>query len=134
MAHILGRMEKVSAPALLVVAVVLSFLASVGGSLLALRLDNPEIVVTERVVEFAPTRGPPVLAQDDLEALSVLYAEMTGEDEDSTLSLVHEIGGMVCEGTPSASAVLEGFGSNDISMNPDDFETFVEQVRAVCPD
>ena len=127
-------MEKVSAPALLAAAVVLSFLAALGGSLLALRLDSPEIVTTERVVEVVPTAAPPELAEDDLETLRALYVEMAGEDEDWTLNLIHEIGGMVCDGSPSASDVLRSFGPGDISMAPDDFEVFFEQVRAACPE
>ncbi len=111
----------------------LSFLSALGGAFLALRLDNPKVVVTERVVEVTPVTGPPELSEADLATLGRLYVEMTGEDQEWTLSLVHEISGRVCDGAPSAAEVLGSFGPDDISMSLDDFEVFVEQVRAACP-
>jgi hypothetical protein len=124
--------DKVSSPVLLAMAATLSFFSAFGGALLALALDSPEVVVTERVVEVAPAT-PPEISEADLFELRNLYVEMTGEDVRGSLGLVHEIGGRVCNGgAPSATEVLDSFGPDMISMNPVDFEAFVEQVRAVC--
>ncbi len=113
---------------------VLSFISALGGSLLALSIDNPEVVVTERVVEVEPSPALPELAPGDREAMVALYVDMAGEDDQWTEAVVDEIISQVCGGTPSPAAVFDNFAPGDISLTPDEFEVFIEQVRAVCPD
>lgn len=127
-------MEKLSPTGLLAAAVVLSFMAALGGALLALRLHEPDVIVTQRVVEVSSAERVAEPSEADLASLAVLYSEITGENEDWTFGLVDEIAGMVCEGERSATTIIESGLGPDISMQTDELQQFVDEVLAVCPE
>ena len=126
-------MRSPSGLSLVAAACVLSFLAALGGAWLALTLDEPDVVITERVIEVRPIQNTAEISPDDLEALRLIYVETTGIDATWTLGLVHEIAGSVCDEEQSADQLLASPLQADITMRPGDLESFVDEVRAVCP-
>ena len=129
-------MTRTSVVGLVIVGCVLSFLSALGGALLALSLDEPEIVETEYVVEV-PQPDPVIEPTEEaLDTLTQRYVELGGRDDEWTRSLVHEIGGHVCESetNPSVADLLDSGLGSDISLAEEDLELFLQEVRAACPE
>ena len=127
----------ISRGGLVALACALSLVSGLAGGLLALALDDPDVVITERVVEVAAPAGaseaPTELSPGDVEQLRLSYVAITGEDEAWTTGLVHEIGGSVCEGGQTAADLLAGPLGRDITMEQADLEDFVDEVLLACP-
>ncbi len=107
--------------------VALCFLSGVTGGWVALALYEPEVLVTERVVEVLPP--PPDLDPhpDDLADLTRLYAELAGVEAKWTGDLVHELAGVACNNPYTLATDIESLSEDPaITVSASILENFVE--------
>lgn len=118
---------------LLGLGVGLCFISAFAGALLALAIDAPDVVVTERVVEVAP---PPPDLSPPLEASNALradYVERTGTEEEWASVVVEEIAGGVCNGHEALSTLAENYESDPaIVLGGSELLEFMSQVQSAC--
>jgi hypothetical protein len=121
-------------PRLLIgIGVVLCFVAAFAGALLALAIDDPDVVVTERVVEVAPP--PPDLSPppEAFDALRTDYVQRTGTEEEWASAIVEEIAGTVCNDHGPLSDLAERFESDPaIVLSGSELLEFMAQVQPLC--
>lgn len=111
----------------------LCFIAAFAGALLALAIDDPDIVVTERVVEVAPP--PPDLSPppEAFDALRADYVERTGIEDEWTTAVVEEIAGGVCDGHYPLPTLAEYYESDPgIVLGGSELLDFMTQVQSAC--
>lgn len=110
------------------------FSAILGGVIaLALFREDPQVVVREVRVEVEPSEPPLSPSRENVLLLAERYVEIAGVEEDWTVSLVEEIGAMVCNDGYSGAQVMQEIGP-DIGVNQIDLDAFVKEVSATCPD
>lgn len=124
-------MNNLSGGVLIGIGCLLCFGSAVGGSLLALAIDQPDVLVTERVVEVEPSEPSRLPPPEDLDKLRVSYIERTGQEDEWTAVLVEELSGAICDGGLSADGLLDHLGP-DIVLESPELDDFVNEVRSVC--
>lgn len=121
-------------PRLLVgLGAVLCFVAAFAGALLALAIDEPDVVVTERVVEKAPPTPDLSPPPEAFNALRAEYVKRTGTEDEWTSAVVEEIAGGVCNGHEPLSTLADHYESDPgIALSGSELLEFMTQVRSVC--
>ena len=130
-------MGELSNTAAVAIGCVLAFVSAFGGAMLALAIDEPDVVVTETVVEVEAADPPPVPSDEDLDELAAVYREATGDDNTHLTNLIQEIAAWVCEAEGSAAEIpvdeiRDTFGP-DIAMDDIEFEAFARDIWNRCP-
>jgi len=112
-------------------------LSAILGGLLALALFQPAPEIREVLVEVEPTEPiePPLTPdQEDLDRLVERYIDLSGTEEDWTVSLVEEIGAAVCDGGLSGVEVKQELGLfGELEIEQAQLDVFVDEVRVTCP-
>jgi hypothetical protein len=121
-----------SSPRLLIgVGVGLCFVAAFAGALLALAIDDPDVVVSERIVEVASSQD--LLPFEGFNALRADYVERSGAEDKWTSGAVEEIVGGVCGGSEPLAALADTFEEDPaILLGDSELLEFMTQVQSVC--
>ncbi|MEZ5375382.1 MAG: hypothetical protein R2733_02655 [Acidimicrobiales bacterium] len=124
-------MSDLSGGVLVGIGCLLCFGSALGGALVALAIDEPDVVVAERVVEVAPPTPSQKPLPGDLERLASMLIDAAGTSAEVAPALVDEIGIMVCDFGYTPEQVGDTF-VRDITMSREDIEVFVAEVLSSC--
>lgn len=127
---------KNSSPLLIAVGMALCFVSAFGGALLALQIDDPEVVVTERVVEVTPPLPDLTPLPEAMKKLAAEWVERTGSEveEEYAMRVVSEIAYGVCSRRDEPPSIyLEQYESDPafILKGPELLD-FVALVESEC--